>query len=629
MLYTNAKMLSLGFLALGSALPTTIVEEEASKSCTGAATLPGDGPFCYHATVTGEKLDIKVKRDKTEYRLGAWLDADGNLQGQQPPKETGTMDLIGGGISPFECKGIKVTKVGQDLSPDMGALSHCLPRGVTVKSAEYCSDTNEVVVKISDSNIPGSPSISGTGEPVKCGSADDASSLFAAWKSEHGKSYASPTAEQAAFTTWQATHAKIEAHNAKGLSWTMGHNQFSDLTPAQFKAFLGYDVANATLALESLPEHEVPRFETLPAAFDIEAAKCTTQVKNQKQCGSCWAFSAVGAIEGQLCNGVTLSEQDLVSCDRSDGGCRGGSMSSAFSWVSKNGIASERAYPYKATTGTCDTAKEHSPVATVSGSTRVSSESALKSAVSGRPVSIAVDATCLQSYRSGILDDTSCPKNLDHGVLLTAYGSSPQPYWKVKNSWGMTFGESGYFRVAEGKGMLGIGRQSSYPTGVKAVHSAPEVFQWPSAFGGDKLSLTWSDCSNGAAHAIVTAVSPSEIPLGETTMISGEGDLDSDQGEGTVTIDMTGMGGVPLSHCSGPADKDLTCDIGLGPIKVGTLKFHGMPPQTAGHVTGVPQMELYLPAGLPASATESETTLKITAPDGSPVMCVKTNTAPM
>jgi hypothetical protein len=455
---------------------------------------------------------------------------------------------------------------------------------------------------------------------------------FAAWKIEHGKTYASAELEEVAFRTWQATHSKIIAHNAKpGVTWTMGHNQWSDYTPAEFKAFLGY---NGGMELgDDLPLHEPSRFESLPESFDIEVASCTTKVKNQQQCGSCWAFSAVGAIEGQLCNGVSLSEQDLVSCDKSDGGCNGGSMTSAFSWVHKNGIASERAYPYTARTGTCDAAKRDNPVATVSGSTRVSSESSLKSAVSGRPVSIAIDATCVQSYKSGIIDDTSCPKNLDHGVLVTAYGSSPTPYWKIKNSWGASFGESGYFRVASGKGLLGIGRQMSYPTGVKAMSTAavvPETFAWPAVSQAGSLTLTWADCGGGATHASVTSVTPASIPLGETTMISGEGELDADRsGADTMTLDMTGVGGVSLvSNCAGDAREDKTCNIGLGPISVGTIKFHGIPPQKAGHVSGVPQMELTLPAGLPDAAATAETTLKITGPDASPVLCVKVNVSP-
>jgi C1A family cysteine protease len=165
---------------------------------------------------------------------------------------------------------------------------------------------------------------------------------------------------------------------------------------------------------------------------------------------------------------MELSEQELVSCDTSDNGCQGGSMSSAFRFIQQHGIASESAYSYTGRGGMCDSAKENKPVATVSGSRSVFGESGLKSAVSGRAVSIGVDATCLQHYHSGILDQAGCSGGLDHGVLAVGYGTSAgTPYFKVKNSWGTSWGESGFFRVVEGKGMLGIGKQSVYPTGVR------------------------------------------------------------------------------------------------------------------------------------------------------------------
>ena len=160
--------------------------------------------------------------------------------------------------------------------------------------------------------------------------------------------------------------------------------------------------------------------------------------------------------------------------------------------------------------------------------------------------------------------------------------------------------------------------------------SPVSLFEWPATSIGSSLKLTWSDCSNGQAHAVVTSVTPDELPLGVTTLISGEGDLDADQSGGTFTMDIKGVGGVPLTTgCTGDSTQDKTCNIGLGPISVGTIKFKGVPPQKAGHVTGVPQFELMLPKGLPDFATASETTLRITAPDGSPTLCVKVNTAPM
>lgn len=299
----------------------------------------------------------------------------------------------------------------------------------------------------------------------------DRAANFAFWKARHSKQYLDAASEVRAFSTFIANDEKILAHNARpGITWWMGHNTFSDMTAQEFKSLQGYNKTSAALAFEGLDEHVAADNEILPEEFDYEvASSCSLRVKNQEKCGSCWAFSTVGALEAQLC-GPSLSEEDLASCSRSNG-CSGGDFVSAFKWVASNGIASESGYPYTtghaptSATDSCIQSKEKRTVATDGRPVRVTGENALKSAVKGRAVSIAVDATCLQSYKQGILDDTSCPTNLDHAVLLTGYGPG---YWKVKNSWGTVFGEAGYFRVAWGKGMLGIGKDSAYPTGVKS-----------------------------------------------------------------------------------------------------------------------------------------------------------------
>ena len=146
---------------VSTAYATSFVEDIGAVApeakCTGAGTLPGDGPFCYHAKIgmlgVTEVLDLKIKR--------TGFDENG--------VEKGVMDLVGSGVTPFTCKGIKVSKNGQEVSPDIEALSHCLPSGVTVKSATYCSDSDAVVVSIKDSNIPLSPAISGTAKRATAG----------------------------------------------------------------------------------------------------------------------------------------------------------------------------------------------------------------------------------------------------------------------------------------------------------------------------------------------------------------------------------------------------------------------------------------------------------------------------
>jgi C1A family cysteine protease len=200
-------------------------------------------------------------------------------------------------------------------------------------------------------------------------------------------------------------------------------------------------------------------------------------VKNQQQCGSCWAFSSTGALEGAFKiagNALTsLSEEDLVQCNSvTDSGCQGGLMDNAFNWVQQNGICSESAYPYTSgggVTGTCK--KGCSTVMTITGHTDVPSrnEAALKQAVSQQPVSVAIEAdkSAFQLYSGGILDNSACGTNLDHGVLVVGYGTEGKDYWKVKNSWGASWGEQGYIRMVRNKNQCGISQQPSYPTGAK------------------------------------------------------------------------------------------------------------------------------------------------------------------
>jgi len=312
----------------------------------------------------------------------------------------------------------------------------------------------------------------------------DYTSLFSSWKVKHGKSYSTAAAEAKAFSAFAMNEEKITTHNAQSLSFTLGHNEFSDLTADEFfSTRLGF---NRTLyrqdTFSKRPLHQAKPDVELPKAIDWVAKGAVTPVKNQGQCGSCWAFSTTGSLEGAyaIANGdlLSFSEEDLVQCNSvTDSGCNGGLMDNAFKWVESHGIAAESAYPYTSgtgITGICNKAKERKTVATISGYTDVSSgdEAALKSAVAQQPVSVAIEAdkSVFQLYKSGILDSKQCGTQLDHGVLVVGYGTqSGQEYWKVKNSWGATWGESGYIRMAYGVNQCGISQQPSYPTGATSV----------------------------------------------------------------------------------------------------------------------------------------------------------------
>merc|ERR1712232_960629 len=191
-----------------------------------------------------------------------------------------------------------------------------------------------------------------------------------------------------------------------------------------------------------LPKVAFPEITDVADSIDWVTKGAVTPVKNQQQCGSCWAFSSTGSLEGAMfvATGklISLSEEDLVQCNSiTDHGCQGGLMDNAFNWVQQNGICSEAAYPYTSgggVTGSCK--KGCSPVVSITGHTDVPSrdESALLAAVSKQPVSVAIEAdkSAFQLYKGGVLDNSACGNKLDHGVLVVGYGTdSGKDYWKV------------------------------------------------------------------------------------------------------------------------------------------------------------------------------------------------------
>ena len=217
----------------------------------------------------------------------------------------------------------------------------------------------------------------------------------------------------------------------------------------------------------------------LPASVDWTAKGAVTPVKNQGQCGSCWAFSATGAVEGAhaINKGhlVSLSEQQLVDCSGSYGnqGCNGGLMDSAFKYIIQNGgICSEEAYPYEGRDSKCRS-NSCTAVTKIGGFYDVPADNAdaLQAAVAKQPVAVAIeaDSSCFQFYSSGVLE-CACGSALNHGVLAVGYGEEGgKPFWNVKNSWGESWGAGGYIKMLRGDkapraGMCGIQRSASYPT---------------------------------------------------------------------------------------------------------------------------------------------------------------------
>lgn len=311
------------------------------------------------------------------------------------------------------------------------------------------------------------------------------SSGFWSWVQEHGKRYETMSEVQYRQIVWEANVVRIEQHNNENHAWHMAVNKFADLTPYEFNqlyvsgGFLEYDFQRRQHVL--FHNHFVwANNDTLPSSVDWSQQGAVTPVKNQGQCGSCWAFSTTGSLEGAhfLKNNslVSLSEQQLVDCAGSTGnqGCNGGLMDDAFQYIHENGgITSEANYPYTAQDGVCDTTKEHDVAATLASYTDVppNSDDALMNAVARQPVSVAVEAdqNSFQFYSGGVMT-AACGTNLDHGVLAVGYGTDAgQDFYKVKNSWGADWGEAGYIRLGRGSsynggaGQCGILSAASYP----------------------------------------------------------------------------------------------------------------------------------------------------------------------
>jgi C1A family cysteine protease len=271
------------------------------------------------------------------------------------------------------------------------------------------------------------------------------------------------------YNTFKANLELINAHNNGSSGWKMGVNQFADLSPAEFKNYLGLKPRDNSY----MRSKNVAPFTTVAAPNDVDwvVKGAVTPVKDQAQCGSCWSFSTTGSVEGavQVKTGrlTSLSEQQLVDCAGSAGnqGCNGGLMDDAFGWIiSHRGIGSEASYPYTARDGTC---RDVPSVSTISAFKDVQqgSEEALMSALNTQPVSIAIEAdqSSFQYYKSGVFTGP-CGQQLDHGVLLVGSGTDGgQDYWKVKNSWGASWGDAGYIRMIRGKNMCGLSNMASYP----------------------------------------------------------------------------------------------------------------------------------------------------------------------
>jgi len=280
---------------------------------------------------------------------------------------------------------------------------------------------------------------------------------FKDWAQSFGKSYPDIDEEAHRFGLWIKAMHEVASENDKELSYKLRMNQFGDLTKEEFRQYNGLrprDEPN----LINLQQAISGDVGANPSSVDWTTQGVVTPVKNQGQCGSCWAFSTTGSMEcdyaikhGTL---TSLSEQQLVDCSNTNYGCNGGWYERAWEYVrNEGGLCTESSYSYTARDGTCKASscgtKYNDVTAGVYTSVTKDSDSALETAVASGCVSVSIEAdqTAFQYYSSGVLTG-NCGCNTDHAVLVVGYGTeSGQEYWKVKNSWGVTWGEKGYVLI--------------------------------------------------------------------------------------------------------------------------------------------------------------------------------------
>ena len=302
-------------------------------------------------------------------------------------------------------------------------------------------------------------------------------SRFTNFQEKFAKKYENVQELETRFSVFRENFRNIITHNAdRNQSFTMGVNQFTDLTPEEFKAQMirGLKAPVGSFGCGTFSNSA----SGAPASIDWRTKGAVTTVKDQGQCGSCWTFSSTGAMEGAwaIAKGqlIDLAEQELVDCaglKYGSMGCNGGQMEGAFKFIIENGQCAASSYPYTAKDGTCHSCSAVAH-ATSCSDVKPNDQLSLKAAVAKQPVAVAIEADTkyFQSYSGGVLTSSSCGTSLDHGVLAVGYGEeNGQKYWLVKNSWGTSWGEQGYVKIGRSEstndaGICGIAMDPSFPT---------------------------------------------------------------------------------------------------------------------------------------------------------------------
>ncbi|CDW75397.1 cysteine proteinase aalp [Stylonychia lemnae] len=290
----------------------------------------------------------------------------------------------------------------------------------------------------------------------------------------------------------------IISHNLdKTKTFKKGLNQLSDLTAEEVYRYynLKAQAEQVCSATSSAAKDLSQALKSTPEAYDWREHNGVTPVKDQGQCGSCWTFSTVGAVEAHYLIKYhqfrNLSEQQLVDCAQNfdNHGCNGGLPSHAFEYIKDNGgLSTEQNYPYHGVDQTCNIPSGTQVVGVVGGSVNLTtSEDDLKVAIYEHgPVSIAFQVVDdFMDYHSGVYASQVCgngPMDVNHAVLAVGYGTEKVSgvdidYWIVKNSWSASWGDQGFFKIQRGVNMCGLNNCNSYPQDVLNLSSAKEFLQ--------------------------------------------------------------------------------------------------------------------------------------------------------
>jgi len=301
-------------------------------------------------------------------------------------------------------------------------------------------------------------------------------SLFTSWTVHHSKNY-EIDAFFKRYSIFKQNLDYINEHNAKNMSFQMEMNRFGDLTFDEFSTtYKGRPVrSESTVSSSSFVPISADRVGA-GGALDWRTKGAVSPIQDQGQCGSCYSFSGIASIEGAwaLKKGalIKLSEQQVVDCSRSLGneGCNGGYEKNVFQYVINNrGIGTSAKYPYTGRDNQACKGSTNPSVVTISSQKSIpaNNENAMMTAVQLGPISIAVDAShSFQFYSRGVFDDRGCGTSLDHAINIVGFGTDTttgKDYWIVRNSWGTSWGESGYIRVIRNKNMCGLALDSVYP----------------------------------------------------------------------------------------------------------------------------------------------------------------------